>query len=161
MNRIDKARLREFLFRVGVVLKGLDGVAEIAGGIALCLVSPVFINHVIRWLTAGEISEDPRDLVANFLRREASRVSLSGEHFIAIYLLIHGVIKIGIVAALLKVALWAYPVAIFIFFGFIAYQIYQYTLTGGIGLIALSVFDAVIIVLVWLEYRALKAAAHR
>jgi uncharacterized membrane protein len=160
MNRIDRARLRELLFRVSLVLKGLDGIAEIAGGVALWLVSPAFVNRVVRWLTAGEISEDPHDLIANFLRREASRFSLSGEYFVAVYLLIHGVIKIVIVAALLKDALWAYPIAIVVFFGFIVYQIYQYTLTGGFGLIALSVFDAVIIVLVWLEYRALKARAR-
>lgn len=121
------------------------------------MVSPAFIVRAVHWLTAGEISEDPHDLVANFLRREAAHFSLSGEHFIAIYLLIHGVIKIGIVVALLRDALWAYPTAIVIFFGFIAYQIYQYTLTGGFGLIALSIFDAMVIVLVWLEYRALKS----
>lgn len=156
-NHLDRARLRELLFRVGVILKGLDGLAELAGGIALFMVSPAFIDRAVHWLTAGEISEDPRDLVANFLRREASRFSFSSEHFIAIYLLIHGVVKIGIVVALLRDALWAYPAAILIFFGFIAYQVYQFTLTGGLGLIALSVFDAAVIVFVWLEYRALKS----
>lgn len=156
MDRFDKARLRELFFRIGVVLKGLDGLAELAGGIALWFVSPTFIAHLVWWLTAGEISEDPHDIVANFLRREASRFSLSGEHFIAVYLLIHGVIKIGVVSALLKDELWAYPAAIFVFSGFIAYQVYRFTLTGSLGLIALSVFDLIVIVLVWLEYRALK-----
>ena len=160
MKKIDKARLRELLFRIGIILKGLNGVAEIAVGIALSLVSPIFINRVVHWLTAGEISQDPRDLIANFLRQEASLFSLSGKRFIAIYLLLHGAIKISVMVALLKDALWAYPAAIVIFLGFMVYLIYQYTLTGGLALIALMIFDAVVIVLIWLEYRALNVGAH-
>lgn len=159
-NRIGHARLRELLFRVSVMLKGLDGIAELAGGVAFWIVRPAFIVRAVRWLTAGEISEDPHDLAANFLRREAARFSLSGEHFIAIYLLIHGAIKIGIVVALLRDALWAYPTAIVIFFAFIAYQVYRFTLTGSLALIALSIFDGFVMVLVWLEYRALRSRSR-
>jgi uncharacterized membrane protein len=39
----------------------------------------------------------------------------------------------------------------------VVYQIYRFTLTGGIGLIALTVFDLIVISLIWLEYRAVKS----
>ncbi len=157
MEKIQKARLRELLFRVSVMLKGLDALVELVGGIALWLVSPGYIVWVVRFLTQDEISEDPHDFVANFLRHAASHFSLASEHFMAIYLLAHGVVKGFVVAALLRDKVWAYPVAIVVFGGFIVYQIYRFTLTGGFGLIALSVFDLIVIWLVWLEYRAVKS----
>lgn len=150
----DRARLREFLFRLSVLLKGLDGLLEIVGAVALWLLSPGFIASAVHFLTQDEIAEDPRDLVANALRHAAARFSLSSEHFVAAYLLAHGLVKIALVAALLRNRLWAYPVAIAVFLGFIAYQLYRFTLTGGLGLIFLTIFDLFLIVLVWFEYRA-------
>ena len=150
----DRARLRETLFRLSVLLKGLDAILEVLGAIALWIVSPGFLASAVHFLTQDEITEDPHDLIANALRHAAARLSLSSEHFMAIYLLAHGIIKIAMVAALLRNRLWAYPVAIFVFTGFIAYQLYRFTLTGGIGLILLTLFDLFLIALIWLEYRA-------
>ncbi len=150
----NRARLREILFRLSVLLKGLDAILEILGAVALWLVSPGLIASTVHFLTQDEIAEDPHDLVANALRHAAAHFSLSNEHFMAVYLLAHGIIKIAVVAALLRNRLWAYPVAIAVFSGFIAYQLYRYTLTGGIGLILLTLFDLILIVLIWLEYRA-------
>ena len=96
---------------------------------------------------------------SNFLVSAARHLSLASEHFAAIYLLIHGAIKIALVGALLKHKLWAYPIAGVVFGVFIIYQIYRFTLTHGVGLIALSLFDLVVIWLICLEYRALKASA--
>ena len=152
-----KAALREFLFRASVLLKGLDALFEIAGGITLWLINPSSIVRLTTFLTQDEIAEDPRDLVANYLRHAAGSLSVSGKHFMAIYLLSHGVIKMFAVVALLKNKLWGYPLSIAVFGGFIVYQIYRFTVTGGIGLIALTVFDLVVIGLIWLEYRAVKS----
>jgi uncharacterized membrane protein len=156
-----KAALRELLFRVSVLLKGLDAVLEIAGGIALWAINPGMIARWVGLLTQDEIREDPHDLVANALRHAASRFSLAGEHFIAIYLLGHGVVKIFVVVALLKNKLWGYPLAFVVFGAFIAYQLYRFTLTGGMGLIALSAFDLIVIALIWLEYRAVTSQPRR
>jgi hypothetical protein len=49
------------------VLKGLDGVLEVAGGILLLLLSPQAIQHLARVLTAHELSEDPHELIARYL----------------------------------------------------------------------------------------------
>lgn len=140
-----------------VLLKGLDGLLEIVGGIALWAVTPRRTAHVVRWLTQDEIAEDPRDFVANHLRQATSHFSLAGEHFMAIYLLGHGVVKIFVVIALLKNKLWAYPVAIFVFGGFVVYQIYRFTLTDSMGLIALTILDLIVIWFIWLEYRAVRS----
>ena len=75
----------------------------------------------------------------------------------ALYLLSHGIVKLFAVVALLKNKLWGYPLSIVVFGGFVLYQIYRFTLTGAIGLIALTIFDLVVIWLIWLEYRAVKS----
>lgn len=149
------ARMRELLFRVSVAAKGVDALLEIIGGIALLIVTPGFILRIVGLLTQDELAEDPRDLVANYALSAAGRLSLGTEHFTAFYLLSHGIIKLLLVAALLKDRLWAYPSAIAVFGAFILYQLYRYTFTHAIGLIALSIFDLAVIWLVWLEYRAL------
>ena len=147
---------REVLFLVSVWLKGLNALSELIGGVALFAVSPPLILHVVRFLTQDEIAEDPRDLVANALRHAAGRLTFATEHFMAIYLLVHGAVKLVLVWALLARVLIAYPASIAIFAGFIVYQLYRYTFTHGAGLLALSAFDFVVIALIFLEYRALR-----
>ncbi len=144
------------LFQVGIWLKGIDGALELMGGVALLTVSPAFILNAVQLLTQDEIAEDPQDFVATHLLRAAGRLSLSREHFMALYLLIHGVVKIALVWALLARVLKAYPLSIVVFAGFIAYQLYRYTLMPGFGLLALTAVDFVVIGLIWLEYRALR-----
>lgn len=156
LERLRQRGWREILFLVSVWFKGLDGLLELLGGAALLSVSPGFVLGLVRLLTQDEIAEDPRDLVANALLRGASRLSLAGEHFMALYLIIHGVVKIALVSALLKRFLIAYPLSIVVFAGFVAYQLYRYTFTRGLGLLALTALDFVVIALICLEYRALR-----
>ena len=53
-------------FKIGLVLKGLDGILEVAGGILLLFLSPHAIEHIARTLTAHELSEDPHDFIARY-----------------------------------------------------------------------------------------------
>jgi uncharacterized membrane protein len=46
---------------------------------------------------------------------------------------------------------------IFVFGGFIVHQMYRFTPIGGIGLLALTVFDLIVIWVTWLEYRAVRS----
>jgi hypothetical protein len=51
-------------FQVGIILKGLNGILEIVGGVLLLVVSPETINKIVVNLTQSEFSEDPHDAVA-------------------------------------------------------------------------------------------------
>ena len=148
--------VREISFRFSVALKGLNAALEIVGGTALAVVSPTFILRSVALLTQDELAEDPRDFIANYFLHAASHLSVSGQRFVAVYLFSHGVIKFGLVCALLKHKLWAYPLSLIVFSAFIVYQLYRFTFTHGLGLIALSLFDLMVIWLIYLEYRALK-----
>lgn len=143
-------------FDVGVMLKGLDGILEIIGGVLFAFVNPMLFGQAVAWLTAHELSEDPRDIFSHYLTRMAHDFSASSQAFGSLYLLSHGVIKIILVYSLLKRRLWAYPAAIVFFALFIAYQLYRYTYSHSIWMILLSILDLAVIGLTWWEYRHLK-----
>ena len=141
------------VFEVGIVLKGLNGLLELTGGVLLLLITPAEFNGIVRALTQHELSEDPRDVIASWLLRTADGLTGPGLLFGAAYLLIHGIVKVVLVAALLRNKLWAYPWLIAVLLLFIVYQAYQIALTPAAGLIALTVFDIAIVTLTVREYQ--------
>ena len=140
-------------FEIGIILKGLNGLAELIGGLLLLFVTAGDIYHLAAVLTQGELSEDPHDLVARYLLHTANGLTGSAVIFGAVYLLVHGAVKVVLVIALLLNKLWAYPCLIVVLLTFIGYQLYRIALQPSAGLIALTVFDAVIVALTWREYR--------
>jgi uncharacterized membrane protein len=145
-------------FKIGLVLKGLDGVLEVVGGILLLFLSPHAIQHLARMLTAHELRQDPHDLIARYLLHTTSHLTTSTTLFGAIYLLSHGVTKVVLVILVLRGKLWAYPWLIALLLAFIAYQLYQITAVHfSVGLTALTIFDAALVWLTWREYRSRRA----
>ena len=145
-------------FKIGLWLKGLDGILEVVGGLLLLFLSPQAIEHLVRTLTAHELSEDPHDFIARYLLHTASHLTTSTTLFGAIYLLSHGAAKIVLVVLVLRDKLWAYPWLIVLLLAFIAYQLYRITFVHfSVGLAALTVFDAVLVWLTWREYQSKKA----
>lgn len=147
-------------FKIGLALKGLDGLLEVAAGVLLLILSPSSIEHIVRSLTAEELSQDPHDMIANYLLHTTSHLSSGVTLFGAIYLLSHGIAKIVLVALVLRDKLWAYPWLIVLLLAFIAYQVYRIAWVHfSVGLTALTVFDAALVWLTWREYRSKRA--HR
>ena len=144
-------------FVVGIVLKGLDGVLEVAGGLLLLLVKPSTIVGVVQALTQHELSEDPHDFLATHLLHATGGLTGATLTFAAVYLILHGVVKIVLVSALLRNQIWAYPWTIGFLIAFIIYQLYRMTLAPSIGLAALTVFDVVVVVLTIREYQRQRA----
>lgn len=144
-------------FRITLVLKGLDGLLELMGAVLLLTVAPNQISVLVRMLTQHELFEDPHDLIANLLLNSASGLTLSATLFGAIYLLLHGVVKIVLVWAVLRDYLWAYPWMMAFLLVFIGYQIYRLVTHFSLGMFALTVFDVLVLWLTWYEYRAHQA----
>ena len=147
------------LFEVGIILKGLDGILETIGGLLLLAITPATINRLAAKLTQHELSEDPKDFIANHLLGYAHGLTGTAVTFAALYLLVHGIVKIVLVAALLRNQIWAYPWMIGFLLIFIFYQLYRLVLSITFGLSALTIFDAVIVWLTWREWR--KQTANR
>jgi uncharacterized membrane protein len=148
------------LFLVGIVGKGLDGALEIVGGVLILVVHPDRLSAIVRLLTQHELSEDPHDPIAGLLRHAAEGLTLHLQFIIAAYLLVHGVVKAGLVVALLRRLHWAYPLAIAAFGLFLIYQLYSLAQTHSLGMLLLCFVDVFVIVLTWLEYRRVRGATE-
>ena len=143
-------------FEISVVLKGLSALSEFVGGIVLYFTSVDTLTSIVTWLVHDELLKDPRDLVANYLLHAAEQISVSGKTFAAFYLLSHGAVKLVLVAGLLRDKRWAYPASLAVLGVFIAYQLYRLTFAWSTGLVLLTLFDGVVVALIWHEYRLIR-----
>lgn len=141
------------VFEVGILLKGLDGLLEIVGGILLLFIKPELVNHLAATLTQHELAEDPRDFLATHILHSTQNLAAGSFTFAAIYLLSHGIVKVILVWEILHERLWAYACLIYLTIGFMIYQVYRFSYSHSIGLALLTVFDAVIVYLTVVEYR--------
>ena len=144
------------IFEVSVLLKGAHALIECIGGLALAFVSTTGIAELVNRLTQDELIEDPNDFIATHLLNMAQGFSVVSKNFYAFYLLSHGIVKLALVVGLLRNKLWAYPASLIVLTLFIVYQIYRFSYTQSIGLIVLTVFDLIVMVLIWHEYGIMR-----
>ena len=142
------------IFVWSVRLKAVDGVLETIAGILLFF--PGTLTTMITFIIQNELFEDPNDFLSTSLHNVLPTLTGSSGLFIAIYLLSHGIIKMVLVAGLLREKQWAYPSAIAVFSLFIVYQVYHSFFTPSLFLVVLTVLDLIIIWLTWHEYRYFK-----
>ncbi|SPF50924.1 conserved membrane hypothetical protein [Syntrophobacter sp. SbD1] len=150
---MEKGTLVHRAFVAGIVLKGVDAVLEILGGISFFFLSPQSLNVWTLSLIEREFPEGLRNFLLGWL---GHNWSIDSQLFATFYLVSHGVMKLFIATVLLKGKIWAYHTGIVFFFLFILYQLYRYAFTHSVWLIILSGLDMVIIYLTWEEYKRVK-----
>ena len=155
MKTFSETSIRRF-FRISLVFKGAFSVLEFVGGLLAYFISQQFLLNFVTAVTQEELTEDPRDFIAHYLVESAGQLSVSSQHFAALYLISHGIIKSWLIVGLLRNKLWYYPIAIVVFILFVAYQIFRFQITHSISLLAITAVDAVVIVLTWHEYWYLR-----
>jgi uncharacterized membrane protein len=130
------------IFQISVALKGLHGLIEIAGGLALALFST---DSILR-------------LIYRFDRHDwVGRHFSSGEHdYYTFFFLSHGALNLALAIGLLMEKLWAYPAAVAVLALFIALQLFRFTHVHDPGLIIFSILDVIVIALAVHEYRLLR-----
>ena len=143
-------------FEVGISLKGVGALFEIASGVLLWLVKPSQMNDIVRWLGENVLADAPHHPFATQVLNASQRFADHGTTFASYYLLAHGIVKLVLVICLWCNKLWAYPLTIIVFGAFMVYQVRRFTHTHAWALIWLTVFDAVIVYLTWNEYREQK-----
>jgi uncharacterized membrane protein len=141
------------VFEVSLILKGLDGFIELIGGFCLVFIPSSAINHIAESLTKNELAKNPHSFIANHILSYSHHLSSSSITFGAIYLLFHAVVKIFLVAAILKDKIWAYPWLIAFLITFIIYQIYRIVIKFSTGLVLLTIFDMFLTCLTIIEYK--------
>ena len=156
MTTIGRTQTLHTLFLVSVWIKGVAGLVETIAGILCFFVTPAILKSFVVLLTAPELSEDPNDWIATTIRRAVHHFSADTALFAGAYLVIHGLIKIFLVAGLLRRKLWAYPTSLWFLAAFIVYQCYRYIYTHSVWLVLLTVVDLIVAFLIWHEYQSRK-----
>lgn len=161
MSWFKPATLLDKTYEIGILLKGIDGLLEMLGGILLLVVKPSTITGVAAFLTQRELSHDPHDFIANHILLYARDLAQGSHVFAVVFLLTHGLVKIVLVAALLRNYRWAYPFALITLGLFVVYQLYRMVIepTWGMGL--LTALDLIIIWLIWREWGQQRIKWHK
>lgn len=150
------ARWTERLFRVALVVKGVDGAAELLGAVALLVVSGDWMHRVVAVILARDLLGPPDAPPARHLVTAIDDVAGGDRTFVVAYLGLHGLLKLALVWALLRRWLPAYPVAVGVLALFVVYELVHAWHTGSVLLPFLALLDVAIIVLVLREYRLLR-----
>jgi uncharacterized membrane protein len=144
------------VFRASVLIKGAIALLECIGGTAVAFARADDVAAWVAQMAQRHLVEGAHGFAARHVIDWAQNVSLQTQHFIALYLLSHGLIKLIIVIGLLREKRWSYPVALAAFTGFVVYQLYRYSFTHAVGLLLLTALDLFVIMLVWHEYRLIR-----
>ncbi len=156
IDRLMQSRWAHIAFWVGIIFKAIDGLLEIAGGVVLLAVSSQALSSFAYVLLEPELAEDPNDWLANHLLTWMFHLSTDTKTFAIAYLLVHGIIKLVIVAAIWFSQLWAYWLAGIVFGLFVIYQVVNFFMTYSMMMVVLTIVDLVIIALLPPEHRRLK-----
>ncbi|HUO56240.1 MAG TPA: DUF2127 domain-containing protein [Candidatus Paceibacterota bacterium] len=140
------------LFRIGVFLKGLDAIVEMFAGLVILFIGPITISNVIISASQDELAEQPHSFIALHALPIAHLLSLTPQKFLAAYLLARGLIKLFLVAALLLNRRWSYPSALIVLGIFLIYEVYLFILGHSFFLLALILFDTILLALIAHEY---------
>lgn len=151
--------MRHTLFIVSILLKGVFAVLEVFAGMALLISSPGQFTQFIRFMFRNRLVADPNDPIATYVLYQLNDFDMTRYNFVSLYLTLHGLMKVGIVAGLYSERLMAFPIGLTVLGIFIAYEFERFVATHSLVLLALSLLDAFIMVLAWREYQALKAKA--
>ncbi len=103
------------------------------------------VDHHLLGGPHGEVAE-------RFAAGEADLAG-SGRTFAVVYLALHGLVKLGLVVALLRAVRPAYPVAVGVLAAFVLYEGHRAAAKGSLLLWLSTALDVVLIVLVVREYR--------
>lgn len=154
-------RTLDRVFAVSIVLKGLDGVVELIGGLALLFISPArlrdWLGDVVSFVLVGHERSPVFHWAIHLGDSWGTRTTL----FAAAYLLLHGIIKVVLVWALLKQQLWAYPWMLAALGVFIVIQGCELVVHFSWWMLALTLFDVFIVALTareWQLHRKRRAA---
>jgi uncharacterized membrane protein len=153
----ERRRKLDLVYRIGVMVKGLDGAIELVGGMLLWL-APGLLREALLPLSATVGGDHPiRNFVAYWAGRLGHELATDSTVFVVIFLLAHGIVKVVLVYCLLREYHWVYPYALAVLGLFAAYQVFVLFGSPTVGMAVFTALDFAIIWLVWREWRVLRS----
>lgn len=156
-TQLRKSKWFETAYKVGIAIKGIDGLVEFLAGILLLVPN---LLHRLLTSVANRASQHNGyfyEFIAHYIARLDSDLSKSGLSFLIVFLIGHGLVKLILVYCLLKRIVAAYPYALAVLVLFLVYQIYALIRDPlSIGMWLFTILDVIIIWLVYGEWKDLK-----
>ncbi|MGE5180477.1 MAG: DUF2127 domain-containing protein [Acidobacteriota bacterium] len=144
------------LFVIASGVKLLDGVLELAGAVLALVVSQAAAERFLRLTVLPALTLEPDDPISRHARAFVEHITGPGRAFTIVYLGVHGLVKVVLVACVLRDKLWAFPVMLVVLGLFIAYQAYHLVVQPTLGMGILTAFDLLVMGLVWHEWHAVR-----
>ena len=140
----------DLLFRIGLLVKGVDAVFEVIGGILIT--TPTKLARYILVLSQHELYRH-HQVLSGRLDRLAETVAVHAHLGAAVYLIAHGAAKVILIAAIVRGQRWGYAglmgvLSIFTLIEVTRAVAAQEVVTGALGL-----FDALVVVVIYKEYK--------
>ncbi len=153
-TQVQERRIDTY-FWWSVVIKGVISAAEIAAGIVVFFIPVTTLTAPLIQFAGSEVFEEPGNLIAQQLLHISQQLAVTSGTFIALYLLSRGAVKLALIIALLKHKLWAYPSSLVVIGLFVAYQLYEIVVSHSAAIVALTLFDFIVMYFIWREYQVL------
>jgi uncharacterized membrane protein len=155
-----KPSLTHLAYLVTLLVKGFDGGMEFLAGLVIWITGPMRLYRWVVRVTAPELYDGSHVGAVHAIRRGAEHLATTGAHFVVFYLLVHGVLKLGLATVLLRGGgRWIFPLGALVLVCFITYMGYRLSERWSDWLLGFALFDMLTLALVLNEWRRDAARA--
>ena len=152
-NKEEREKDILWLFNLGLLLKAVNGVLEVLVAFLIFIVPPSLVLRIVEFVTGGELAQDPDDPIISAIRDAAQSFAVHTHYFLALYLVLHGAVKVLLVIGIFKGKKIAYPLLMIALAIFGSYEAYRGFMRQEFLLQILAIFDFSLLVLTAYEYR--------
>jgi len=142
-----------WLFDLALIVKVVNGSLEMLAALLVLYVPPSVVLRLAEFATGGELAQDSDDLIATSIQSAAHSFAVHSHYLLALYLALHGIIKVLLVIGIFAKKKIAYPLFMLALAIFGAYEAYRGFVLHELLLQALAIFDLSLLVLTSYEYR--------
>lgn len=152
-NKVKREKDILWFFDLALLLKAVDGGFEILVALLVLAVPPSLVLTMTAFITGGELTQDPGDPIASALNSAAHSFAIHTHYLLALYLALHGIVKILLVIGIFAGKKLAYPLFMTALVIFGAYEAYRGFVRHETLLQVLAIFDFSLLILTAYEYR--------
>jgi uncharacterized membrane protein len=152
-DKVEREKDIVWFFDLALWLKAINGGFEVLVAVLVLVIPPSLVVTMTEFITGGEITQDPGDFIANALTNAAHSFAVHTHYFFALYLALHGAIKIFLVIGIFSGKKIAYPLFIVALAFFGAYEAYRGFFKHETLLQVFAVIDLSLLLLTAHEYR--------